>query len=319
MKKALATLFFCFQIATPAMLHAYIYEIKVLRGWNKNSKKPCFIIGCSDFHDKMHQSNSEQRSYLTNLFKSQNAAATKIILEDLSSPNVNGLYGHKQFWLNSNRGILASLTKDCKALGLDADNIEYRYCRVIALGGLLRQLNQSPYQSAPTCAIKVSSLVGEVQQMIKQISSYNDGQAMVHWYKESCAQVHRSMQSLYLSSYADTSCAAYFDKVARHGNRMLFLKRLLTFDSALLDCALVHTILSATGKKSTVIALAGGTHIDRAFEQLKLQGYTQVYATPVSFKRDYDVANALGSPIMPGGYCVKPEPIKLDVLKEYLK
>ncbi len=319
MKKIISALFFCFMMIIPTVLNGYIYEIKVLRGWDKKNKKPCFVIGCSDFHDKTHNANTEQRTYLTHLFKSQDKATTKIILEDLSSPNNTGAYGHKQFWLNSNRGILASLTKDCKAMGLDADNIEYRYCRVIALGGLLRQINQSPYQSAPTSTIKVSSLIDEVQGMMKQVSQYNDGKSLVAWYKESCTQVRRSMQSLYMQSYAASSCAAYFDKVARYGNKLLFLKRLLTFDSALFDCTLVHNILRAVTNKSTVVALAGGTHIDRAFEQLKLQGYTQVYATPVSFKRDYDVANSLGSPIMPGGYCVKPEPIKLDVLKNYLK
>jgi len=297
-------------------LKAYIYEIKVLRKWDDAAHRYQFVIGCSDFHDKTHSANGQQRSYLTHLLAKQNKSM-KVILEDLSSPNNIGSYGHKQFWLNSNRGILASLTKECKTLGLDAENIEYRYCRVISLGGLLRQLDRSPYESQPACAIRVSSLVDEVRGAMKQVLNYNDGTSLNRWYKESCAQVKKSMQALGLDEHAPLSSAAYFEKISAGSNKLLILKRLLTFDSGLLDCALTHSIIN-TADKAIVVALAGGTHIDRAFEQLKARGYTQIYTTPVSFRHDYDVANALGSPIMPGGYCVKPEPIELSLLEEYL-
>ncbi len=305
-------IFLCFS----SPIKSYIYEVKILRAWDEAAQEHKIIIGCSDFHDKMHEANSAQRTYITHLLAKQNQSM-KIILEDLSSPNNSGSYGHKQFWLNSNRGILASLTKECIALGLDAENIEYRYCRVISLGGLLRQLDQSSYISQPACAIRIYSLIDEVQQMMQKILSYDDGSALNRWYKENCAEVKKSMHALRLQEHNALSSAAYFEKITQRSNRLLTLKKLLTFDSGLVDCALVHSIIHAADK-GVIVALAGGTHIDRAFEQLKAQGYTQIYATPVSFIHDYDVANSLGSPIMPGGYCVKPEPIELTVLEEYL-
>ena len=304
-------LLICFSLS-----NGYIYEIKVLKKWDKETDNYCLIIGCSDFHDKMHPSNTAQRAYLTGLLSTCHSSM-KVILEDLSSPNSSGSYGCKQFWLNSHRGILASLAKECSAQGLDVENIEYRYSRVIALGGLLTQLHESAYKSSPACAIRIGCLVDEVDQMIKKIETYCDNAGLNYWYKESCNRIKKNMRALHLESSKELSSAAYFEKEAPR-NRLIFLKKLLTFDSNLLDCALVHSIIN-TSNKSVIVALAGGTHIDRAFEKLVTQGYTQIYATPVSFRHDYDIANALGSPILPGGYCIKPAAIDLHILEEYIK
>lgn len=299
----------------PFFSRAYIYEIKIVSSKDKQT----LILGLSDFHDKTDPSNLEQRSFLLSLFDAIHDKSTaKILVEDLSSANIYGAMGCNQFLLASNQGILASLTKQCQQLHLDVDNLEYRYSRVIALGPMLSRIDENPFRFAPACSIRIAALLKEVEIMMNRIQHFKDMHELEQWYDQCCSVVIHKLQELQWHKVPDASCAAYLEKAYTQKNRMNFLKHLLTFDSSLFDCALLHSIVTAHNK-NMIIVIAGGTHIQRSFEQLTKIGYKQTYATTVNFKRDYDLNRNIGSPVMPGGYCVKPHPINLEILKNYIK
>lgn len=302
-------------MAFPMVVHAYVYEIKVLHV--PHSMGNGYIIGCSDYHDKFHPINDGQRAELLNYISKPNKQSIKLILEDLSSPNVNGTCGCNQFLLTSTKGILASLTKDCQAAGIPVDNIEYRYCRVVAFGGLLAQLDASPYLFQPACITRMQCIYDEIMKMLRIVESYRDGAVLDKWYHECCAQVYDALLKLQINKSVHLSGAAYIDEATKGRDRLAVLKQLLTFDGALFDCALVHSIVHT--HKKYVVAVAGGTHINRAFEKLVSLGYQPVYNSDTKIVRDYDMSKNIGSYQTPGGFCLKPEPVTLNILRTYLK
>lgn len=300
-----------------SFLQGYIYEIKVLRKLHPETKGYTTVIGLSDFHDKFDETNAAQRAQLIHYISQADKQKLKIIVEDLSSANSCGTCGWNQYILASTQGLLAGLSEQCKSQGCVTDNIEYRYCRVISLGGLLLQVHESPYNYQPACAITVSSLIQEVEDMVQRVKSFNDGSAINDWYKKCSDLASSKLDTLYLHTHASLSSAAYVHKGASKNDRLAFLKELLTFDSALVDCALVHSVVQAKDQ-SCVLIIAGGTHIKNAFDQLQKFGYQPSYASTISYSREYDLSKALGSPIMNGGYAVKPKPIAIDIVKNYL-
>lgn len=314
MKRGISIIFFMWA----GMLQGYIYEIKVLRKWDAKAARYHYVIGLSDFHDKAHDANVVQREQLVKMLCNINPASSKILVEDLSSPNSFGKGRCNQFMLTSQKGILASLAQQCHKLGLDVDNIEYRYCRVICLGGLLTQINESPYRFEPARTVRIATLLEEVEHMLAQIQAYSDGKPLDAWYHQSCKEVSHALKKLKFHSFHSLSCADYIQQASKSVERMGLLKHLLTFDSALVDCMLVHAIANAADKER-VVAIAGGTHITRAFDQLAKLGYSKMYSSKTQFHKDYDLANCLGSNILPGGYCMKPAPLDVSILQDFLQ
>lgn len=301
-------------MAWGSFVQGYLYELKVMRA--PGGRKQVYIIGCSDYHDKYHQANSEQRAELLSLIE-RNAGRVRLLVEDLSSPNTFGNHGCNPFLLTSNQGILASLTKDCQKRGVAVDNIEYRYCRVIAFGRMLAQPTASPFACQPACMTRMGCMYDEVMAMLRTIESFNDGPILNAWYKQTCNAVYKSLLDLQIPKLAGLSAAAYLEQQSKGRDRMALLKQLLTFDGGLFDCTLVHSIVNHKDS-SVIMAVAGGTHIQRAFEQLARVGYEPVYNSEVSIHRDYDLQKNIGSQPQPGGFVLKPGPINLDKLKQYL-
>lgn len=314
MKRGISIIF----LIWAGMLQSYIYEIKVLRKWDAQAQRYHYVIGLSDFHDKAHDANQVQRNQLVTMLCALKPATHKILVEDLSSPNEFGKGRCNQFMLTSQKGILASLAQQCHKLGLDVDNIEYRYCRVICLGGLLTQINESPYRFEPARTVRIATLLEEVEHMLAQIKEFSDGKQLNAWYGQSCNDVGHALKKLKFHASHSLSCADYIQKASASVDRMGLLKHLLTFDSALVDCLLVHAIINAANKER-IIAIAGGTHITRAFDQLTKLGYSKLYSSKTRFNKDYDLANCLGSNIQPGGFCMKPVPLDVSVLQDFLK
>jgi len=73
----------------PCMMHAYIYELVVLKQWDPKHNRYHVFIGLSDFHDKTHPANKEQLTFIEQVLKNCNRTTTKVILEDLSSKGCN--------------------------------------------------------------------------------------------------------------------------------------------------------------------------------------------------------------------------------------
>jgi hypothetical protein len=293
---------------------AFIYEVKVLRKWDAAHKRYHYFIGCSDFHDKTHQSNGDQLKKIESLLAKCDRNITKVMLEDLSSPNNKGRLACGRFVVNSRGGILGGLAEKGRSLGLDINNIEFRYCRVTSLGPVLNNLKTDMETFPSVRSISMAHLVKEVQETISEVRSYNDGIALKKIYDDTIKDVSGYLSSLHMEKHQDMNVSSYLKAHSHENNRLDLLKKLLTFDSGLLDLRMLHGVVTGVDK-SKVIAIAGGAHISRACELLEKVGYQQMQTTKVNFTKEHDLKKCLGSHIVDGNFCVKPEPISLDFLE----
>ena len=302
---------------TGCVTSCYIYEVKVLRKWCDADKSYHYFVGCSDFHDRLNDANGVQRQEILKKLALVDKNRTQILLEDLSSPNNNGIHGCNNYYLTSERGILASLTKECQKLGLPVNNLEYRYCRVISLGGLLNNSDKSAFEVTTAAQVLVGEFINEVAQTVKEIRGYTGNYRLLSWYKTSCNLVEQRIKDYQFEQMKNKSLAAYFEAHASRYGRMAFLKQLLTFDSNLFDCKLLNAVVSATDK-TKVIAFAGGTHIERTVKQLEKMGYQSVYCSSLSYHKRNELRKCLGSPALLYGGAAQPKPIAVEILTKYL-
>ena len=124
--------------------------------------------------------------------------------------------------------------------------------------------------------------------------------------------------TLKLRNYADKSIVEYLENISSEKNRLNILKKLLTFDSALLDMKMIHSIVTGQAKER-IIAVAGGSHIVRMKVLLHDLGYEQVKTLKNGSYREYDLHRCLGSNIMQGSYCVRPQAIDVRLLSQLLE
>ena len=295
-------------------MNGYIYQACVLE-INKGRNNYHNFIGLSDFHDKIHPYTLTQCNEIQHLLSVCSKENTKIILEDLSSEGSQGRFACGRFFINSRGGILGGLAKQCADQKFTVDNVEYRYCRVSSLGPVLNNLSTSMDAFPSTTEISVTQLVQEIKDIIKEIRSYKDGKQLTAYYKKYIQEVTQELKNLDLAG--SSSVAHYLETHSTPATRLDLLKKLLTFDSNLLDLKLVHSIVSAP--QTTVIALAGGSHISRAREILEKDGYQVVYNVKVDYGREENLTQCLGSHIIDGKYCMRPVPIPLGGLCKYLK
>lgn len=293
----------------------FIYEVRILKKWDNRTKK--YIIALSDFHDKTHTATATQHAYLEQIIAQCSKNSTKIIVEDLSSPAYNGRNACGPFVINSRGGILGGLAQRYEQQGLTVDNVEYRYCRVASLGPVINNIEQvaMPFQS--TNSISVGVLLQEIEDNIKEINTFNDGATFNALYKNIVRAVKKELVSLNLHQMRQVSVAQYMHTNSTPKNRLTMLNTLLTVDSTLLDIKIMHSIIQAP--ETTIIALAGGSHAIRVCNWLVQHGgYQHHYATPINYGREYNLLNCVGANIMEGGYCMRPEPVDLGVVMQYL-
>ena len=72
------------------------------------------------------------------------------------------------YFINSKVGILAGLGNFCKENHIPMQNVEYRYCRVVALGPVINNISSDPGAFPSTKRMTVSHLMQEIEQ------TYND-------------------------------------------------------------------------------------------------------------------------------------------------
>jgi hypothetical protein len=298
--------------------YAFIYEIKVLRKWDANRQKYHYFIGLSDFHDKNNHSGSSQLNKLEQLLAGLDKKNNKIVVEDLSSQNAQGRKQCGHFFINSRGGILGGLTDKTKGMGLDVDNIEFRYCRVSSLGPVLNNLGGNLEDCPSAMQVKISALIDEITHEIQEINRYSDGYALNKIYDTSVKEVIKAIKLLRLDEAQNLTVAQYLARHSHNQNRLELLKKLLTFDSCLLDIKIAHAAMQANNK-DRMIAIAGGAHIARVCELLTTQGYTATDSTKITFAREHDLQKCLGSHVVEGAFCVKPEPIDLSLFEKALK
>lgn len=298
--------------------HAFIYEVKVLKKKNQSNNAYQYFIGCSDFHDKIHAANGQQLKKIEQMLGSCNKQSTKVLVEDLSSPNNNGCSSCGRFFINSRGGVLGGLAATCGSMGLDFSNLEFRYCRVTTLGPVLNNLKANMQDLAPVATIGISMLQNEVLTNIKEIQAYNDGSQLNKLYGQLIAGIIKKMKTLHLDKADDLTVAQFLAKHTDQKQRLDFIKQLLTFDSELLDMKMVHAIVHSPNK-AKIVAIAGGSHIAKTAEMLEKIGYEKVSTTSIAYAKEHDLRQCLGSNIIEGAFCVKPQPINIDFIESLLK
>jgi hypothetical protein len=294
---------------------AFIYEVKVLKKWDATRKRYHYFIGISDFHDKRHDATTSQVNAINRLLRQLPKEQTKVIVEDLSTENNCGRKACGRFFLNSRGGILGGLAQTCRSHNLSVDNVEYRYCRVIALGPLLHNLNADVATIPSLKGIRVREVLQETQATVDEIKRYNDGATLASWYASNLKELAAHIEKLKMARCETDSMADYVARHTTHSTRLKMLKYLLTFDSALLDVKMVHSV-QANADKQRVVAFAGGTHIVRVVDMLKKMGYKEVYSTTPEYYREHALEKCVGSHITDGTFCVRPHAVSNEVFKK---
>lgn len=302
----------------PSMLHAYLYDIKALRKWNPEYNRYHYFIGCCDFHDKTHKSNPVQRKRVEELLPGYDPASVLVLVEDLSSVNDTGRLGCGSYFINSRVGILAGLGNYCKECHIPVQNVEYRYCRVVALGPVINNINSDPGAFPSTKRMTVSHLMQEIEQTYNDLLFSSMTSSFKNQFMEKSKSVSTSMQKLNLMNHHEKSIAEYLATTTTPLNRLETVKNLLTFDGIFIGFKLVDATIKAT-EKEKIIAFAGGTHINEAYDLLqKIDNWEPVTHGELNTLKT-SVARGINAPIHEKGPQNKPQPISLELLEHYLK
>ena len=101
-------------------------------------------------------------------------------------------------------------------------------------------------------------------------------------------------------------------------NRLDVVKNLLTFDGILLGFKIVEATMKSSHKEK-IIAFAGGTHINEAYELLqKIDDWEPVSHHDFASKGSL-LGRGINAPLLNNGYLSKPQPLSIDLLEHYLK
>ena len=300
-----------------ALLQGYIYEIKVLRKWNTSLNCYQYWIGFSDFHDKNHKDTNNQRKKIEEWLLLYAPNDILVLAEDLSSANNELNAGYATYYINSRTGILAGLCTYCKQHQIPVVNVEYRYCRVVALGPVINNISADPSLFSSTKKITIAQLVQEIEQMQMNLLKTNHVQFKVILTQKSAA-VSNQMKKLTITSDSYKSMADYLNDLYKTNNRLELVQQLLTFDGIFIGMKFVDATLKADNAKKLLV-FGGGTHINEAYELLqKIAGYEPVNAIDAQIFKGSLVSKSIGTPLI-DTYRAKPEPISLELLEHYLK
>jgi RecG-like helicase len=303
-------------ISMPSANYAFIYHIHIMRKWHPELSAYQYAIGCGDWHDKIDKSTKEQRVYLEQLLSMCDPQDTKIVVEDLSSDHNGQQALCNEFNIDTSGGILGKLAQVAQAKDVPVENIEFRHCRVSSIGPLLRNAQSDPSLYPTTNTLHIADLTKEINQALNDIKQYANPQ-FAKWAEQAHEAVEKHIKKLHLDKHEQDTVARYIIAHAEPKDRFALFNKLLTFDSALLDLKLAHTIIN-TNDTSTIIAVAGDTHITRAFALLKKLGYKTVYETDTAFINEHNLSRCLGTNIIDGSFCKRPEPVPLNVIEQYI-
>jgi hypothetical protein len=292
---------------------SYFYQASVADGFTeKQSQKQC-IVYLYDYHLKTHPANKAQRVYLDTLLKRCAALKGKLIVEDLSSVNNDGRMICCNFGINSEDGVLAKLANKARSMGISVDNIEYRYCRVAAVGPLLSNIKANPQTFRSSATIKSASLYKEIMGEVDKIKKYDDGKQLNSLYKRTIALVSTALSKMKLNN--QESVADYCKKLKSKDYRQE-LEKLCIFDSALIDMNIIHALAQCT-HEPLILVIAGGSHIDQVIKFIEPMGGKIVLKTAPStssaLKKVFNSADSATS-----FTDTHPQPLDMRVLDKFI-
>lgn len=326
---------------------SFIYDIKVLRKWDNINKRYSYFIGLGDFHDRAHRATDLQIGQIDDFVKRCTPQKTKLILEDICSEPNNGVKFCPQFNINSTGGILGAIADRYRNFfGQNnggfcrsdfVDNVEYRFCRVASLAPVINNINIDCKNFISTSKIYINCFKNEIINAIGEIKSYDDkNKVLQDFYKNSIALVNEQVKKLKFNENLGYSVADYINlykdnkSVCEDKNKLNLVKKLLVFDSCLLDSKILHSIFKNFNNKQNFIVIAGGSHIKSVSSVLIKIGYEKVYESVVVadignakncdkgviFGRKPGVENCASS--APDIDNCKPAPADLTVLDKFI-
>jgi len=297
--------------------YAFIYEISVLRRWNGQLGAYQYFVGLSDFHDRSNPINKVQLKDFSEILDRCGSHSLKVGSEDISSPNNGRNAKCGRFYVRARGGVLSGFGLQCKKRNLDVSNMEYRYCRVAALGPVLNNASNDMSRFPSVKNTRVIAIIREIEEMFREIFLYRDGSLLTEFYNACIERVKRRMYELKLHTHSILMVSDYLDLISTVENRVDVLKKLLTFDSILVDLKLLHDVLNSYNKTS-YLAVAGGAHITRVSKLLSKLGWQWVYTTTPTFVKEKNMSKCLGGHIIEGTFCKKPKPIDIRLIGNYL-
>jgi hypothetical protein len=219
--------------------------------------------------------------------------------------------------VNTRGGFLGGITETIKRYGCRADNLEFRYCRVVALG-LTATGNGGKQARALQDAIRLEQFIKETQSLLTTVGHYND-YGMSPWYRSCMQAVESAMTKLALVGSQKQTVGEYLHSAIQKNKRHdVVLEELLSYDSPLFDVRLVHEVLNDAHHK-TVVVVAGGTHVREVFDALIKAGYEHVpiiqeclASSATATRNSVDVSNSQHK-----GRSVLPRPIALTCSKRF--
>jgi len=274
--------------------YSYIYDIVIYTKLTPQNTAPQTIIGLADYHDKEHSANESQRSYLESFITRCCPKKHKLIIEDLSSVNNNGYGVCDGHIIYSNSGILGKLADVARSAHVEVDNIEYRYCRVAALGPLLKQAAITSSKEHVRSSISMQCLYREISNEIAIIDTYDDGAFLNGIYKKCIRKVQKSLSQLHFTPYLHESIADYCMTLCKKNYRKA-LEKLCIFDSSLIDSKIMHSIVSSP-EKTLIIIIAGGSHIEKMGCLLQSLKYKK-QAIPLGLQQKTSIHNSVHLPV----------------------
>lgn len=307
-----------FSLTVPCGSFPFIYEGIILKRWQPATKSFHYFVGLSDFHDRQHEANLQQRACIQALLQKLDKKNTKLLVEDLCTPPDN--YSNnfcKSFRINASGGILGGLSKQCLNQGFLVENVEYRYCRVAALGPLLTQTYQKLDDCPSACKLLVRDIAQEVDQAMNNVTCPVYLAYLLKTLQNIRQKIFVSLKELNINLDSPDSISTYVESHSNRVNRCALVERLLTFDADLLDIKLVSSILTEP-KSETVIAFAGGSHIARVTAMLIALGYKKAYTLSAPSRKRQKVSICIGIPTTKTSSHFKPEPINLKIFQQQL-
>lgn len=251
---------------------AYIYTATLFKHNNNLLPLPQTIIALGDYHDKSNSANNIQKEAFLQIITNQNRDSIKIVTEDLSSVNNQGYGVCCSHTIQNNGGFLARLTDELRKQSIEVDNVEYRFCRVIGLGCLIKKIDNHDQTTPSGVAIPLKKIYKEIASTMNEVSHYNDYHQANKLYKNAIETVKKGCAALRLNQNNDISIQEYCKKIPAHAYQKT-IEQLCMFDSCLLDAKILHSIIST--QKPIVILAVGASHIRQLIPILKSLQYKQ--------------------------------------------
>ena len=296
----------------------FIYDVRIMRKWDSASNRFSYFIGLGDFHDKSHDMTALQIKQIDQILAKLQPNKIKVIVEDVSSKGAIGKKCCGRFFVRSSGGILGGLVKRLKDKRCPyVENIEYRFCRVASLAPVIKNIKTNFRKILSAAKIYTSCLSKEVAYTANDILRYKDGNVLNSWYKTCLLETRKNMKSLKFDKKLNMSVADFIYSMTTPKTRLNFVKKLLIFDSSLIDAKIAHAIVHAP-RKQYALVIAGGSHVKNVSNVLQKVGYKSMYQSKVVVQKGKAKKNCPWRNILPGGFCYQPRPADLRVLNKFI-